>query len=253
MPDLKYDKHILVKTLLKIVAVMAVFSLVIILGITIYQTSSAYKKYGSLNLDSDKATFTQLDEPADNQEIAIVKTNMGEFRIALYREYAPNTVENFVNTVNSGYYTNTEVISGVSKRYFVGGKNESDGVSLEPEITENLWTFKGAVCAVTDDYGSSNVGNRLLFVGSIDFTEDMLKELDTITAKYGGKAIIDKFVENGGILNFAGTYSVFGQVYDGMDVYEKICNVENTDESGSEFKEKVIIESIEISRYEKGE
>lgn len=243
----------MIKALLKIVVGMSLLSLLVILGITVFQFVSAYNNMGDLHLDADNATYTQLDGPTEGQEIAIVKTNKGEFRIALYREYAPEAVENFVNTVNSGYYNGLPVLSGVTDRYFICGKTESDGVSFAPEITENLWPFKGAVCAVTEDYTSSNSGNRLLFVNSIEFTDDVLSELGTIATNYGGEELIRKFIDNGGVLNFAGKYTVFGQVYEGMDVYELVSGVPNTDDTSTVFAEEIIIESIEISTYTKNE
>lgn len=251
MPDLRNEKAAMLRVLLKIVVVMAAASLAAILAITIFQFSTAYNKYGALELDANNATFTQLDEPAENQEIAIVKTNKGEFRIALYREFAPNTVENFVNNAKSGYYDGIPVLSGVTDRYFICGSEESDGVALDPEISENLWTFKGSVCAVTEDYDSSAVGNRLLFVNSIEFSDDILSELGNIATKYGGKDLIQQYIDNGGILNFAGKYTVFGQVYEGMDVFEEISGVPNTEDTNTVFSEDVIIESIEIGTYTK--
>ena len=114
-----------------------------------------------------------------------------------------------------------------------------------------MWTFKGAVCAVSPNYDSSDVGNRLLFVNTIEYDEDMINQLNQLKKDYGNEALIDNYIEHGGVLNFAGKYTVFGQVFEGMEVYEEICNIPNDAEARTKFTEEVKIESIEITTYKK--
>lgn len=245
------DRGLIMKTLFKIVLVMTLASLAVIIAVALIEWRAAYSKFGSLDIDLANATFTQLDEIEEGRQIAVVKTDKGEFKIALFPEYAPNTVENFIETAESGYYNGTTIISGKTGVYFVGGKKEDDGVVLSPEISEHLWTFKGAVCAITPNYDKSDAGNRLLFVNTVEYSEEELASIEKIKSDYGNAELIDNYVEHGGILNFAGKYTVFGQVFDGMEVYEKICGIENDEEQTTKFAEEVTIESVEITTYKK--
>lgn len=249
--DLKDNgRGLLLKTLFKVTAVLAVVSASILIAISIVEWRAAESKFGGLDIDLANATFTQLDEIEEGRQIAIVKTDRGEFKVALFPEFAPNTVDNFIKTAESGFYDGTTIISGISGVYFIGG-NPEDTTSLPHEITEHMWTFKGAVCAVSPNYDSSDVGNRLLFVNTIEYDEDTITQLEALKKDYGNEALIDNYIEHGGVLNFAGKYTVFGQVFEGMEVYEEICGISNDAEARTKFTEEVKIESIEITTYKK--
>ena len=49
--------------------------------------------------------FPQLsNEVASNEQVATIKTTMGDLKIKLFPEIAPKAVENFVKLAESGYY-----------------------------------------------------------------------------------------------------------------------------------------------------
>ena len=251
MRDLKdKGRGLLLKTLFKVTIILAVCSLSLVIALSLVEWNAAESKFGDLDIDLANATFTQLDEIEEGRQIAVVKTDRGEFKIALFPEYAPNTVDNFIKSAESGLYDNRAVISGISGAYFIGG-NAEDTTALPHEISEHMWTFKGAVCAVSQNYDSNDVGNRLLFVNTIEYDEETIAQLEKLKSQYGNEKLIDTYIENGGVMNFAGKYTVFGQVFEGMDVYEEICSVPNDADARTKFTEEVIIESIEITTYKK--
>jgi cyclophilin family peptidyl-prolyl cis-trans isomerase len=55
--------------------------------------------------DSPKPPSGSLD--TSKSYTAIFKTQRGEFEVELYADKVPNTVENFVNLANAGYYDGT--------------------------------------------------------------------------------------------------------------------------------------------------
>ncbi len=251
MRDLKdKGRGLLLKTLFKVTIILAVCSLSLVIALSLVEWNAAESKFGDLDIDLANATFTQLDEIEEGRQIAVVKTDRGEFKIALFPEYAPNTVDNFIKSAESGLYDNKAVISGISGTYFIGG-NAEDTTALPHEISEHMWTFRGAVCAVSQNYDSNDVGNRLLFVNTIEYDEETIAQLEKLKSQYGNEALIDNYIEHGGVLNFAGKYTVFGQVFEGMDVYEEICSIPNDADARTKFTEEVIIESIEITTYKK--
>lgn len=251
MAIIRQDRGAVIKTLLKIILIMALCSVAVIFALSYIAFDNAKRSSeGSVGMDMENATYTQLDGPTENQEIAIFTTSVGEFRVALYRDFAPNTVEYFVNSAKAGKYDGTRIILGSDGVYSIAGGEEYDGTAMEHEINENLWTFKGAVCAITDNTDSTDVGSRLLFVNHYEFTDTELEQLGTLATNYGGEDIIRKYIDNGGVLNFAGQFTTFGQVYEGMEVYEQLSGIRFNAET-SEAEEEIIIEKVEISTYKK--
>ena len=61
------------------------------------------------NYDYSTMKLVQFDEPYDGQPTADIETTLGTFRIVLYPEYCPNTVKNFVDRANEGYYNGKPV------------------------------------------------------------------------------------------------------------------------------------------------
>ncbi len=72
--------------------------------------------------------------------------------------------------------------------------------------------------------------------------------------KQGGfpEDVLSQYKKYGGYLSLYGGYTVFGQVFEGMDVVDKIAKVEKTESSRGELSvpvEPIIVEKIEISEY----
>ena len=230
------------KLMLKIALVIFGITAVLVIIMTIV----SYFAGNKVKIDIENASFTQLDPVKDGQETAVIKTSLGEMKLALFREFAPNTVENFVTKAMAGYYDGTLIMESEPTVYFIGGNtaDTNDKTKIENEISPNLWPFKGAVCSIGNDR-SINGGNNLLFVNSIEFTDDIKEQMKSIDEN--GK-LSEQFIENGGIPNFVGQYTVFAQVYEGMDVFEKISNAV-CDEESKQPVEYITIESIIISTY----
>lgn len=202
---------------------------------------------GSDAIDLATITMTQLDAPKKGQEIAIISTNKGEMRYALYPEFAPKTVENFKSLVAEGYYNDSFIFDNTEGVYFVGGAQNSDGSSnvkkpsIKQELSTALWPFKGSLCSL----GKGKKGGAgLLFVNSIDFTPETIAEME----KTGENPLTDAFIKNGGIPNFVRQYSVFAQIYDGLDVFETISATKSDLETRRPMEEIKIIK-IEISTF----
>ncbi|MBP3379452.1 MAG: peptidylprolyl isomerase [Ruminococcus sp.] len=225
-----------------------------------------------ITLDPDTMKLIQLDGPQEGDPIAIVDTTLGEFRFVLYPEQSPNAVKNFVELAESGYYTNTYVFNSDSGAYSAAGSKLKNGempegydVSrelVERELHQDLWPFRGAVCSMTTTVdrsfwerifggGTYYNGSRFAIVNSIEFTEDMKKELmDSSENKDLGQAFIDK----GGIPNFSQQLTVIGQTYQGLDVVDALANLESENNGTYQLpKEDIMINSVTISTYSAAE
>lgn len=217
--------------------------------------------YNDVNPSVDMANVELVQLDAINQkidegrQIAIIDTSLGEMKAVLYPEYAPNTVSNFVNLAESGYYDGTYIFRVEKGIYFAGGSPNADGTidseaakqdneKIKNEYNDNLWPFRGAIFSMsaTDGYGGSRfmVGNSIVFD---DETKEEIMKVDEDTR------LAEAFIEYGGIPNFSHQLTVFAQIYDGLDTLDKITAVEVSDDDNKYPKEDIIIKSIKISTY----
>lgn len=206
----------------------------------------------------DEMELIQLEEPKDGQPLAVINTTEGTIKAVLYPEYAPNTVDNFINRANEGFYNGKDIYGIVDDAFFLTGSyNEegtqgftNDGNPIANEYSVNLWTFKGALCSYNGKQGYGD--SRFFVINDKPLTEDELAELRGIKNSDGEQIIpeelINAFVEKGSVAHFAGYYTVFGQTIEGFDVIERICTAE-VDETTARPLNELIIESIEITEY----
>ncbi len=244
------EKRALIKRLVTGVVLLTVIAIVF----TVFYALAMKKN--KVSFDFENVNLVQLQEPQEGQEMAIVKTSLGDFSFVLYRDYAPNTVARFVDRVNAGEYENRYVNVVQDGVYFIAGgdidgnyegeKKKSD--LIKNEYSADLWPFKGAICSISakDGYG----GFRFIGVNSVEYTEEFIGEMRSVG---GNEDILNGFIDNGGVPNFSQQYTVFGQVVSGMDVFEAISKVAVTDEKNLKPAEDVIIYSITMGEYKKAE
>lgn len=218
------------------------------------------KARNTTKLALDNVDLIQYKVPADNTPVAVFETDKGTFKAVIYEKEAPNTAKYFIDLVNKGYYNGTYVFAVQNGVYFMGGSKTKNGVTdadtdesaIERELTPNLWPFKGAMISYGNEGGSvfskhTLSGSRMLFVNSVEFTDEFKKEIDSI--KGGNKDIINAFKKHGGIPNFSQQYTIFGQIYDGMEIYDEICKAEVTDSESLQPKEELKFNKVYMSTY----
>ena len=199
-------------------------------------------------VDLSKVDLVQLEEPEPEDPVAVIRTSMGDISVRLFPEEAPNAVKNFEELANAGFYDDTYVFQLEPKVYFAAGSKTPDGElgdayqeeheSIEREISDNLWPFRGALCALTtkSDTGFWKMfldkvkyynGSRFILVDSIEFTDDLIKEM------YGDNPdnkVARAFEQLGGVPNYSQQMTVFGQTYAGFDVLDAITEAATTGE-----------------------
>ena len=166
----------------------------------------------------------QHKEPVKGENVATLHTNYGDISIRFFPEAAPLAVNSFIALAKADKYNDTIfhrvingfMIQGGDYTNFNGTGGESIyGDEFDLEISEYLSNIEGSVAMANRGPGTN--GSQF-YINQVDNTY-----LD-------------------------GKYTVFAQVFDGMDVVNDIAQVE-TDYHDKPVND-VILESVEIYEYE---
>lgn len=194
---------------------------------------------------------TQFNQPEQGEQIAVMTTNKGVIKIRLFPEYAPKAVENFTTHAKNGYYDGLTFHRIINDFMIQGGDPEGTGMGgesiwgepFEDEFHPYALNFRGALSMANS--GPNTNGSQFFIVQKKSVEESMLKDLSN--SGYP-EEVVKLYEEKGGTPWLDGAHTVFGQVFEGMDIVDAIAAVE-VDEN-SVPKEEVIIEKIEMISYE---
>ncbi len=197
---------------------------------------------------------SQLSKPVKGDMIAIMTTNMGEIKIKLFPEQAPKTVENFTTHAKNGYYEgiifhrviNDFMIQGGDPTGTGRGGESIWGKPFEDEFDLNLHNLNGALSMANAGPGTN--GSQFFIVQASSVDGRLLSQMEQI-GEQGGfpEHTVADYKAVGGTPWLDFKHSVFGQVYEGMDVVNSIANV-RVDMLDKPFDD-VVIEKIEISEF----
>ena len=176
------------------------------------------------NLDAADADY-QKKAPVAGEEVAILHTSYGDISFKFFPEVAPKAVTSFKALAKDGRYNSTifhRIIDGFMiqggdyTNYNGTGGESAFGEPFGLEISDYLTNIEGAVAMANTGQPNSN----------------------------GSQFYINQVNNN----SLDGNYTVFGQVYAGMDVVNQIAKVQ-TDPSNNKPLKDVVLESVEIKEY----
>ena len=192
----------------------------------------------------------QLKPPTKGEKIAIMKTSMGDIKIKFFPKEAPKAVENFTKLSQKGYY-NGLIFHRVMKEFMIQGGdplgNGTGGESIwgkpfEDEFSFNLRNFRGALSMANS--GENTNGSQFFIVQVKNLAEDTKLSLQNGGAPQN---IINQYSKTGGTPWLDNKHTVFGQVFEGMDIVDKIAGVKVGE--GDKPLKDVKIEKVEIITY----
>lgn len=198
--------------------------------------------------------FDQLDLPKVGEEVAVIKTNHGEIKIRLFPHIAPKAVENFVTHSKDGYYDGVTFHRILNEFMIQGGDPEGTGrggksiwgSAFEDEFHINYHNIRGALSMA--NAGANTNGSQFFIVQKTQVEDDFIGQMESIGEEGGFPAdAVKAYKELGGTPWLDYKHTVFGQVFEGMDVVDAIASVQ-VDSQGKPA-EPVIIETIEIVEY----
>ncbi len=157
---------------------------------------------------SDDTSLTQPEmqkTPQKGDHIATINTSMGDIKVVLYADEVSETVKNFEELAKSGKYDKT-IFHRVIKDFMIQGGDienmggyggysyKGKGTSFADDFKDNLKVVRGALCMANS--GKNTNGSQFFIVQAKD-----------------------------GASWLNGKHTVFGFVYEGMDVVDKIAAV----------------------------
>lgn len=203
------------------------------------------------DMELEAAVVDQTAGPQSGDTIATVTIkDFGVVKIRLFSQLAPKAVENFTTHSKDGYYNGLTFHRVIENFMIQGGDPNGDGTGgesiwgepFEDEYSIQLLPIRGALCMA--NAGANTNGSQIFIIQSNDSNETYAANwLDMGISE----ALVNYYKENGGYPSLYRAHTVFGQVYEGMDVIDKVADVE-TDDSDKPTTD-VVIESIEISTY----
>lgn len=195
----------------------------------------------------------QLKKVEDKDLKAIIKTNMGEIKLVLFPEECPMTVENFTKLAESGYYEGV-IFHRVIPDFMIQGGDPTGtgrggqsvfGHPFKDEFHPELRNIRGALSMANAGPGTN--GSQFFIVQLNTISDDILNQMSDLGEEKGyGKDVVEAYRENGGAFWLDFKHTVFGHVYEGMEVVDEISKVER-DAMDKPYTD-VVIEKVEIIR-----
>lgn len=203
----------------------------------------AYLIYGYYQ----KSTF-ELKNPIATMEIE----DYGIVKIELYPEIAPNTVRNFIELINSGYY-NGLTFHRVEDSLIQGGDKEGTGAGKTDYTIPGEFELNGF------KENTLKFTRGTLGLARADYTMYYYYTGDSSYLKMGYNSGCSQFfIMAKDEENFDGNYCAFGKVIEGLDIIDEITKIEKTvevDEETGESEETStpvnppIIKSITVDTF----
>lgn len=196
--------------------------ILLIIGIIIVIAGLVFVGYGFYN----KITVEEKN-PIATMEIE----GFGTVKIELYPDMAPNTVTNFIRLANRGFYDGLTFHRVIPEFMIQGGDVNGDGTGspklsdIEDNVTQDKeYNIPGEFIA--NGYTKNTLKHSK---GVISMARSDYSQVDSSLIQQGYNSAGSQFfimTEDNSQLD--GLYAAFGKVIEGMDVIEKVKNVDVT-------------------------
>ena len=207
---------------------------ILLLAAIVLASCSAQKK---IEKDNRKdSTETNAKTNTNSMTQVLIKTSMGDIKIALYNE-TPQHRDNFIKLVKENYYDGV-LFHRIIKGFMVqtgdpDSKNAKPGQRLgmggpdyriPAEFVSTIYHKRGAVAAARDNNPAKASSGSQFYI--VDGTVYDNSKLDMYEQRMGKKFNAEQrhiYSTIGGAPFLDGDYTVFGEVISGMEIVDKIA------------------------------
>jgi cyclophilin family peptidyl-prolyl cis-trans isomerase len=170
------------------------------------------------------------DAPAPGNPVVVVSTSLGDITLELFKDQAPVSVENFLQYVTEGFYSDT-VFHRVKKGFMIQGGGYTASLAEKPtrppiqnEATNGLRNARGTL----------GMARRAA--------------LRSATSQFYINLVDNRMLDHTGYAPDEFGYAVFGRVLSGMDVVDGIAGVptKTTVDMEDVPVDPVIIKSVRV-------
>ena len=212
--------------------------------------ASCGKKADSGKEERTESPLRQLSAPVEGDTVVTIMTDMGTIRAVIFDDLVPSTAQNFIGLAESGYYDGMiihkvidEFVMQFGDKTLKGNGGDSfSGTGVSPEFRDDLHSYKGSLGMVV--YGDGLQYSQFFIVAGSNVSDEYVAEMQK--AGYS-QDVIDAYEKLGGLPGLDYVYTVFGQVFEGMDVVEQITSQET--DKYNRPKKDITVKTVTISYY----
>lgn len=209
------------------------------------------------NSSALKDATDQMAAPTKGETVAeIIIKDFGSIHVKFFEKEAPKAVENFVTHAKEGYYDGLTFHRIINDFMIQGGDPNGNGTGgesiwgsdFEDEFAENLQPIRGALCMA--NAGPNTNGSQFFIVQTDEtYDADLLNQYAANNGFEFTEDALEKYATYGGTPWLYNAHTVFGQVYEGLDVLDAVAEV--AVDADAKPLDDVIIEKIIISEFDK--
>jgi peptidyl-prolyl cis-trans isomerase B (cyclophilin B) len=203
------------------------------------------------------STYAQKKSKKD--EVVTIETEKGTMRFILFDE-TPKHKANFIKLTKENFYDGLLFHRVIDDFMLQGGDpksrnakpddnlgNGENGYRIPAEFNSKLFHQKGALAAARDNNPAKESSGCQFYI--VEGRKWSKNELDKQAARAARKLTDEQrkvYETIGGTPHLDGSYTVFGQLIDGMDVIDKIASVEKgeRDRPEKDVSMKVSVKSM---------
>ncbi len=176
--------------------------------------------------------MNQLDRPVKGEVIVTMHTSMGDIAIRMFPDKAPKACENFIGHAKEGYYDGLTFHRVIDGFMIQGGDPTGTGCGgesiwgreFEDEFDIELRNYRGALSMA--NAGPDTNGSQFFIVQAKEVPMSLIGQMRKLEDRGFPAAVTENYSTVGGTPHLDFRHTVFGQVYDGMDVVDAIAAVE---------------------------
>lgn len=197
----------------KIKFVATIIAIILVLGLIAYVTNTIIK---------NQNFYVQ------NPLATIEVENFGTIKVELYPNYAPETVANFIALANNGFYDGLTFHRTIPDFMIQGGDPNGDGTGNATlkdlgQDSDEEYTITGEFIANGNNDNTLKHERGVISMARSDYSS---YSASLATEGYNSASCQFFITTEDSTDSLDGLYAAFGKVTEGMDVVDKIANVE---------------------------